>query len=1208
MADRFPLIVNSTSKKIEELVAGDNLELSNNGIVVSGDTGAGKYLTSDGTNVFWGTPGDVYLTQTQTLENKVFNNCTISGNLNTLTNIANNALVNSGITINGTTIPLGGSVVTPNDNTQYALSADDGASAASKTILITATPGGTTSGVNLAVAVASSVPAGENAINFALGRSGDTITLTGTVQDNNTITRVQSQSGGNLVSGDITIAAGNFTTVSQVGQTITVSGQDTDTITRVRATAGQSYAAGDFTFLASGAASVTQGQDANSDPTITYDATNTVTRLKGGSSGSLTSGDVTITGGNALGGNVAVSQSGSTIEIDSTDTNTVTQLASGSEVLGSGDFRFLASGATSISAADNSGVTEITISSVNTDTGASQSAGGGLVKAGNEFSIKNNTNFVGNTVMKWDSGNSQLTNSILEDDGTTLTVGGDLVVTGTQTIFNTSVLQVEDNLIELRKGLSLTAASGGIQINLTSDSEGNVESYRQLEWHNSGGYWRSFDGSIDNRFVTENETQTLTNKTLTSPTMTNPELGTATATTINGVTISTASSATLTIRDAKELNVQRDLLLTSDNNLQEITVNFRQGGSVAMTSDTLAVFNSTTSTQLRALISDTTGTSKLVFQDNPNIINGMTTTSSGLTLFNTTATSILAYGAAESITFGAATGTTLINHSLEVTKNATLGTTSSDEVVVNATANFETNDILIRGTQTDPMSIGRGAGAVGTNTRIGVACLDNIQSGSQNTAVGYKALLTCNSGASNTAVGVRSLSQNGIGTNNVSIGRDAMLSNTSGDYNVAIGNNTLESNTAGEANVCIGHYAGYGVTGTGNVVIGPADNENSTNVTYQLDNPSGDRQLVIGSGTEAWIKGNASFDTTINNNLTVSGDALVQGSLTVNGTVVSINSTTMQVDDKNIELASVVNTTFSCVTVDGSNSITSITPTAGLIPGMEVNSTTGGISVPVGTTIVSLNNNTATLSNSVTGSGTANIVASGPSDLAADGGGIILKGLDGSLGGTGDKTILYDHSRTDKYWTFSENLEIAFGKKFVIGNQLALSATALGSTVVDSSLTSVGVLVGPSGSPALEVNGAAVLGGRVLEKSFSSFSSGFTINSNVISVTAAAANTVCGNTSSNTAINEWAFNTADPDGNFIANNQSLTLTLIVDASTASTYGDACSVDGNSITNGVEWSGGSPPIATSNTDILTFVIIKDGSGVIRVFGQGNTDFS
>ena len=58
--------------------------------------------------------------------------------------------------------------------------------------------------------------------------------------------------------------------------------------------------------------------------------------------------------------------------------------------------------------------------------------------------------------MKWDSGNNQLSDSIITDDGTTVTIGGDLVVSGTQTIINTSVLQVEDNIIELRKGNNLT--------------------------------------------------------------------------------------------------------------------------------------------------------------------------------------------------------------------------------------------------------------------------------------------------------------------------------------------------------------------------------------------------------------------------------------------------------------------------------------------------------------------------------------------------------------------------------------------------------------------------------------------------------------------------------------------------------------------------------------------------------------------------------
>ena len=68
------------------------------------------------------------------------------------------------------------------------------------------------------------------------------------------------------------------------------------------------------------------------------------------------------------------------------------------------------------------------------------------------------------------------------------------------------------------------------------------------------------------------------------------------------------------------------------------------------------------------------------------------------------------------------------------------------------------------------------------------------------------------------------------------------------------------------------------------------------------------------------------------------------------------------------------------------------------------------------------------------------------------------------------------------------------------------------------------------------------------------------------------------------------------------------MTLILDANTAATYGDVCSVDGTPITNGVQWSGGSPPLATSNNDILTFIIVRDNSGITKVFGQGNTDFS
>ena len=94
----------------------------------------------------------------------------------------------------------------------------------------------------------------------------------------------------------------------------------------------------------------------------------------------------------------------------------------------------------------------------------------------------------------------------------------------------------------------------------------------------------------------------------------------------------------------------------------------------------------------------------------------------------------------------------------------------------------------------------------------------------------------------------------------------------------------------------------------------------------------------------------------------------------VNGTTTTVKSNIVQIADKAIELASVVSTQFTCTAVSGSNNIVAIAPTLGLIPGMEVTSNTAGITVPAGTIIVSITNDTAVLSNNVTGSGTPHSV------------------------------------------------------------------------------------------------------------------------------------------------------------------------------------------------------------------------------------------
>jgi len=74
---------------------------------------------------------------------------------------------------------------------------------------------------------------------------------------------------------------------------------------------------------------------------------------------------------------------------------------------------------------------------------------------------------------------------------------------------------------------------------------------------------------------------------------------------------------------------------------------------------------------------------------------------------------------------------------------------------------------------------------------------------------------------------------------------------------------------------------------------------------------------------------------------------------------------------------------------------------------------------------------------------------SSPSDAGASGGGITLKGAT-------DKTFNWIDS-TDS-WTSSEHLELATGKNFRIDGVAVMSKTALGSTVVNSGLQTLGTI------------------------------------------------------------------------------------------------------------------------------------------------------
>jgi hypothetical protein len=186
----------------------------------------------------------------------------------------------------------------------------------------------------------------------------------------------------------------------------------------------------------------------------------------------------------------------------------------------------------------------------------------------------------------------------------------------------------------------------------------------------------------------------------------------------------------------------------------------------------------------------------------------------------------------------------------------------------------------------------------------------------------------------------------------------------------------------------------------------------------------------------------------------------LSGDLTVNGTTTTLNSSTLTVDDKNIELGSVPSATLSggtVGTVSGSGpwtfTITGMTSTSGLIVGQGITSVSGtgnlGGSCTVTNIVSSTSIDCTTTVSAPTAGSITNVIAAAANDSTANGGGITLKGAT-------DKTIIWDSANSN--WTLSENVNIPTGKVFKINNTSVLSATTLGSAVVSSSLTSVGVI------------------------------------------------------------------------------------------------------------------------------------------------------
>jgi hypothetical protein len=247
------------------------------------------------------------------------------------------------------------------------------------------------------------------------------------------------------------------------------------------------------------------------------------------------------------------------------------------------------------------------------------------------------------------------------------------------------------------------------------------------------------------------------------------------------------------------------------------------------------------------------------------------------------------------------------------------------------------------------------------------------------------------------------------------------------------------------------------VPGTSVIIEGTTDNSYETTLT--VVDPTADRTITFPDANGTVL---LSASPTITGTLTAA-DVTISGSLIVNGTTTTVNSSTLTVDDKNIALGSIVSAVVSSTgtvgTVSGTgpytSTITNMVTTTGLVPGAVITATNGTGDFGSGTvqvaTIASATSITVT-SNLAFNAGTVtNITATGPTDTSADGGGITVKG-------TTDKTFNWVDS-TDA-WTSSEHINLASGKAIYLNGTLETATAqtltnktvALGSNSVSGTL------------------------------------------------------------------------------------------------------------------------------------------------------------
>jgi hypothetical protein len=385
--------------------------------------------------------------------------------------------------------------------------------------------------------------------------------------------------------------------------------------------------------------------------------------------------------------------------------------------------------------------------------------------------------------------------------------------------------------------------------------------------------------------------------------------GSLTSGAINKVTITApATGSTLTIADGKTLLVSNSITLTSNDATGAAAVSFGLGGTVTYTTNKLSVFAATSSSELAGVISDETGTGSLVFSNSPTLVtpaigtptSGTLTSCTGLPLTTGVTGTLAVANGGTGVTTSTGSGNNVLSTSPTLT-TPVLGAataTSINKIAFTAVATGSTitivdgktlginNTLTFSGTDSATISLGGGGTVTYTTNKLSVFAATT----------------------SSELAGVIS-DETGSGL---------LVFNTS----PTLVTPALGTPTSGTLTSCTGLPLTTGVTGTLAVANGGTGVTTSTGSTNNVlsTSPTFTTSVVTDSTVFSVFNTTATTINAFGAATTISigsssGTTTINGNLTVSGTTTTISSTTIQVNDKNIELGVV--TTPSDATANG---------------------------------------------------------------------------------------------------------------------------------------------------------------------------------------------------------------------------------------------------------------------------------------------------